>query len=221
LVGQPFQGTVLLSHLHWDHVHGIPFFAAGDRNDARTHVRLPAQNGRTGVELISGQMSPPAFPIRPEQLRGRWTFTATEDGVFEAEGFTVTAFDVAHRGGRTFGYRIDSAAASLGYVPDHAPQAGVSPAVLKCLAEVDLLIHDSQFLPAEQALADDYGHSTVPAAVEFAERVGARRLALFHHGPQRTDDELDDIARAASLSTTLPVMAAREGLVLDLPACPD
>ena len=73
LAGRPFHGSILLSHLHWDHTHGLPFFRAGDHPGSRVDVHLPAQ-GRDPEEALAQGMSPPNFPIRPSQLRGRWRF---------------------------------------------------------------------------------------------------------------------------------------------------
>jgi phosphoribosyl 1,2-cyclic phosphodiesterase len=210
LGGRPFQGTILLSHLHWDHVQGVPFFAAGDRADARVDLVVPAQDGASGRDLLARFMSPPAFPITPEGLRGRWAFTAVAPGVFEADGFVVTAVEVAHKGGRTYGYRVSADGGSLGYLPDHAPALGVSPELLAAMHGVDLLVHDAQFTEAERERADDYGHATIADAVAFAEQLGAGALALFHHGPYRTDDALDRIREEAA-GARLPVLVAREG----------
>lgn len=213
LGGEPFRGTILLSHLHWDHVQGIPFFLAGDRPDARVDVVLPAQGGRSGRDLLAQTLSPPAFPITPEGLRGEWRFRTSESRAFSAEQVGVTAFDIAHKGGRTYGYRLDSGGASVAYLPDHAPAAGVDAPTLRALADVDVLIHDAQFVAAERGIADAFGHATVDDAVALAERVGARSLVLFHHGPGRTDDALDEIA--AATRGRVPVVMAREGMVMD------
>jgi phosphoribosyl 1,2-cyclic phosphodiesterase len=215
LAPDAFRGSILLTHLHWDHVMGIPFFGAGDRDDARVDVLLPAQDGRTGVDLLAALMSPPSFPITPEGLHGTWRFEAIEPVPLRAEGFDVLPFDVAHKGGRTFGYRVSSAAASIGYVPDHAPAAGVSGSALEALRGVDVLIHDAQFLEPERRWAVAYGHATIDEAVALAERVGAGMLVLFHHGPQRTDAALDAIA--AEHGRDGWVRTACEGMVLDLP----
>ena len=100
----PFRGTVLLTHLHWDHVQGLPFFRAGDRDDARVDLLLPAQDDGTDAEaLLSRMMSPPFFPIAPSALRGRWRFGLIPGEAFTVEGFSVLALDVPHKGGRTMG----------------------------------------------------------------------------------------------------------------------
>jgi ribonuclease BN (tRNA processing enzyme) len=217
LGGRPYDGAILLSHLHWDHVQGLPFFAAGDRDDARVHLLLPAQDGRSGRDLLAQTLSPPAFPIAPEGLRGDWAFSALPAGTCDLEGFTVTAVDATHKGGRTLAYRVERDGASVVYLPDHAPAAGVSAELRELLHGVDVLVHDAQFLEGERPVAVDYGHSTVQDAVALAVDSGAGTLLLFHHSPTRSDDALDEIGRwAADLAPGLRVIVAREGDVLDV-----
>jgi phosphoribosyl 1,2-cyclic phosphodiesterase len=226
LDGRPFEGAVLLTHLHWDHVQGLPFFAAGDRDDSHVRVYMPEQTGpdgreREAAEVLALAMSPPHFPIGPEGLRGDWSFEALKPGSYAVEGFEVVAFDVPHKGGRTFGYRVTDGTASMAYIPDHCPQAATSPAIARECAGVDLLVHDAQFLAHERAVADLYGHATVDDALELAERCGARRLALFHHSPARRDHDVDMIGRTAArtgagLGRVVEVIVAREEVVVDL-----
>ena len=217
LGGRPFDGSVLLSHLHWDHVQGIPFFAAGDRADARVDLHVPAQDGRSGRDLLAQTMAPPAFPITPEGLQGRWRFEALSSGTHQLEGFEVVAVDVSHKGGRTFGYRVADAHGAVAYLPDHAPVAGVSVELRRVLAGVDVLVHDAQFLDAERPRAVDYGHATVEDAVTLAQQCGAATLVLFHHSPARDDAALDRIAAwAPALAPGLDVVVAREGDVLEV-----
>jgi hypothetical protein len=122
LHGRPFRGTILLSHLHWDHVHGLPFFAAGDTPQAQVRVVLPGQGGGLTAEAVLEQdMSPPHFPITPAQLRGSWTFESAEPGPLAAGCFRVLAREIPHKGGRTFGYRVSDGRTTLAYLPDHDP----------------------------------------------------------------------------------------------------
>ena len=123
LAGHVFAGTILLTHLHWDHVHGLPFFQAGDRDDARAALFLPQQPGGTAADVLGRGMSPPHFPITPNGLRGNWTFCMLEPGQLKAEGFTVEAREVPHKGGRTFGYRVSDGRSVITYIPDHCPTA--------------------------------------------------------------------------------------------------
>lgn len=218
LDGRAFAGTVLLSHLHWDHVQGLPFFAAGDRADARVRVLLPDQDGGDAIDVLARAMSPPHFPIGPDGLLGDWCFESLQPGDHHIEGFDVIAADVPHKGGRTFGFRVSDATASIAYVPDHRPEppAG-NEEIRRLLADVDLLVHDAQFLSHECAIADTYGHATVDDARQLAEHSGARTLALFHHAPARTDDEVDEIGRSTA-GSGVEVVIAREGDVIELGA---
>ena len=217
LHGAPFDGSILLSHLHWDHVQGLPFFAAGDRDDARVDFHVPAQDGRSGRDLLAQSFSPPSFPITPEGLRGAWAFHALSDGRHQLEGFEVTAVDIEHKGGRTFGLRVQDDRGSLAYLPDHAPEAGVSDDLRAVLDGVDVLVHDAQFLEGERPLAVDYGHATVEDSIKLAQACRVGTLVLFHHSPARSDDALDGIAAwAQDLATDVHVVVAHEGMTLDV-----
>jgi phosphoribosyl 1,2-cyclic phosphodiesterase len=224
LGGDPFTGTILLSHLHWDHVHGLPFFKGGDRDDALVSLLLPDQlDGQSASEVLARGMSPPHFPIGPEGLRGGWRFETTSPGTFSAEGFTVTALEVPHKGGRTFGYRVSDGHSTMTYVPDHCPTAlgpgddglgAYHDAAMALAAGVDLLVHDAQLLRDEVAAEASFGHAAADYAVGLGRAAGARRVVLFHHKPDRTDDALDRLA--ASFGGDDGVTVASEDLVVSL-----
>ncbi|HET7405804.1 MAG TPA: MBL fold metallo-hydrolase [Mycobacteriales bacterium] len=227
LGGQPFAGTILLTHLHWDHWQGLPFFGAGFLPGARVDVRGPAQPGDP-VEVLSGIMRPPYFPITPEQLGDGWTFDWIEPGRLCVEGFDVLVREIPHKGGRTIGYRITDGRSTLAYVTDHGPSAwspgeqgdGVlHDAALELADGADVLVHDAQHVAAEFPRLAFLGHSTVEYAVRLAESAGVGRLVLFHHDPTRTDDQIDDIV-AGQRGAAVPVEAGRQGRVFDLPAAP-
>ena len=224
LDGNAFAGALLLTHLHWDHVEGLPFFAAGDRDDARVRVLMPDQ-GANATDVLARAMSPPHFPIGPDGLRGDWSFEGIGAGKHRVEGFEVSAFDVPHKGGRTFGFRVDDTngaggASSIAYIPDHHPEAAANTEIARVCAGVDVLVHDAQFLSSEQAIADAYGHATIEDALALSQLCTARTLALFHHGPARTDDEVDAIARRfggqAASGRGVEVIVAREEAVIEL-----
>ena len=224
LDGRAFRGTILLGHLHWDHTHGLPFFAAGDRADADVELFLPAQGG-DAEEVLGRAFGPPHFPIRPSQLEGRWGFAELEPGEHRFGGFTVLALDIPHGGGRTFGFRVSDGSASVAYLSDHSPiLSGPGPHglgeyhdnALRLAHGVDVLIHDAQITAAEFAARSRYGHSAVEYAAGLAEAAGARRLMLFHHDPSRTDDGLDAIVGSLA-GGPVTVTAAVEGMVMSLP----
>lgn len=224
LGGAPYDGSILLGHLHWDHVHGLPFFKGGGQPGARVDVLLPAPDGDP-VEVLSRGMSPPHFPIGPQQLGAGWSFGALRDGLtFSVEGFSVLAREIPHKGGQTFGFRVSDGRSTLAYLSDHAPlnvgpgpdgQGELHDAALELAADVDVLIHDAQFVAAEFPGVAFLGHASVEYATSLARAAGARRLALFHHSPERTDAEIDQIV-AERQPTDLSLFAAAEGAPLRL-----
>ena len=230
LGGAAFAGTILLSHLHWDHCLGLPFFRGGDRDDARVRLLLPDQGGTAGdgrgsaERLLSRVMSPPFFPVTPGQLHGDWTFGWVSPGQLKAEGFTIAARQIPHKGGKTIGYRVSDGHSTLAYVTDHCPTAlGPGPeglgayheAALDLASGVDLLVHDAQLVAEEVPAEAGFGHAAAEYAVGLAVRAGASRVALFHHKPSRTDDQLDATARRFA-GAPLPVLVAAEGLSVEL-----
>ena len=225
LGGRAFDGSILLTHLHWDHVQGLPFFSAGDREGSRVTLSVPADDeGTDPVSLLERMMSPPFFPIGPRQLRGDWRFQVVSSGGFRAEGFDVVALEVPHKGGRTFGYRVSDGRITVTYVPDHCPTAvGPGPdgagecheAILQLARGADLLIHDSQLRAEEVEAEASFGHAAAEYAVELAIKAGVGQVALFHHKPSRVDEEIDETVHRFA-DSALPVFGAREGTTLAL-----
>ena len=209
---QPFRGTILLTHLHWDHLQGLPFCPSIDRDDAVVRLLMPAQEGSV-AEVMRRAMSPPHFPIGPDGLRGDWTIESLDVGDHELESVSVRAAAVTHKGGRTFGYRLADAVGSLAYLPDHVASAQPRrAAAIALVADVDVLVHDAQFGRCESEVAHAYGHSTVDDAIDLALDAGVGELVLFHHAPGRTDDELDDLLEVARTRTTRTALTVSLGV---------
>lgn len=222
---EPFRGSLLLSHLHWDHVHGLPFFKAGARGGARTDVLMPTR-GEDPLTLMARSMSPPHFPVGPQDLGPGWTYQSLTAGAYTLEGFDVLVREIPHKGGLTYGFRVGDSSASIAYLSDHAPFVlGPGPdgngerhaAALELAAGVDLLIHDAQYLAAEFPAVAYLGHSAIEYAIALGEEAGAGAVLLFHHAPERTDPAIDGIV-ARFAGAPIPVSAAAEGTVLSLPA---
>ena len=218
--GVAFDGDILLTHLHWDHVQGLPFFSAGDRPDAKVRLRFPAQDGaRPGVAgsaqaLLAGSMSPPHFPIGPDGLKGCWTFDVVEPGQFEVGGFSVRALEVPHKGGRTFGYRVEADGVSLAYLPDYDAESDGGAGVALA-AGVDVLLHGGMFGEDERAVARAYGHATVEDACRTAADASAHRLVLLHHAPHRTDRQVEELAARYADRRPPPTVGHEGDVVLD------
>jgi ribonuclease BN (tRNA processing enzyme) len=224
LVGEPFRGAIVLGHLHWDHMIGLPFCSSIDRPDAVVRLLVPEQ-GVAAIELVAHAMSPPAFPIRPEMLRGEWTFETYDEATFELEGFEVTTREIPHSAGRTMGIRVSDGRSSFAYLSDHAPHlldpgpdglGGCHPAAMDLARGVDLLIHDAQYTADELPARAAFGHAACDYPIRLAEAAGADAVLLFHHDPSRTDDAVRDLERAMRARTALNVDAACEGTVIKL-----
>lgn len=221
--GQPFHGSIVLGHLHWDHTQGLPFFRAGDDPGARVDLYVPAQGDTEKV--LERFMSPPHFPITPMQLRGDWRFIGLDTGEREIEGFSVLSLEIPHKGGRTFGYRVSDGRSTVAYMSDHCPTLlGPGPdglgeyheAALRLARDCDVLFHDAQYTDDELPERASFGHSSAGYAVGLAKAAGAKRLLLFHHDPPRTDDQIDEIV-ASYGNGGIPIEAASEGMELVLP----
>ena len=212
LSSDSFKGSLLVSHMHWDHVEGLPFSRALDRDSSRVDMYLPVQNGTAPRDLLAKMMSPPSFPIEPEGLHGTWTFNKVPDGQTTIEDFLVTSAEIEHKGGRTLGFRIEEGAQSVAYLPDHAPSKGMSDEAWALVEGADVLLHDAQFTESERPIAEDYGHATIEETIALAERAGVRMLVLFHHSPVRTDAELDLLGQ--DIESSVEVLFAREGMTI-------
>jgi phosphoribosyl 1,2-cyclic phosphodiesterase len=218
-----FRGSALVTHLHWDHVQGLPFFTPILRPGARLDIYGPPQTDSTLSDAFHRFICPPFFPVTVEQLYGQMTFYDAGDTDLVLDGAKVRVRPVPHVGANN-GYRVEMGGASVAYLSDHQmPQDGthsVSEDVLELCDGVDVLIHDAQYTPEEFVEKSHWGHCTVDYAVFVAREAGAKRLALFHHDPARSDDQLDVLlegAREAAAETAISeVVAAYEGLTVSL-----
>jgi phosphoribosyl 1,2-cyclic phosphodiesterase len=219
-----FEGNALISHLHWDHVQGIPFFTPALRPGATLNVYGPVQeDGRSLAEAFDTFFRPPYFPITLSQLPADLRFIDCEEGLHHIGGYRVTARVIPHVG-RTLGFRIESDRGVVAYLPDHQqPYDGgfdVTDAALELCDGADLLIHDAQFTRDEFRQKYYWGHCMIDYAVAVALRGRVRQLALFHHDPSHDDDTLDDLTSCATEAAGkrgLKVIAAFEGLTVSLP----
>lgn len=213
-----FRGTSLVTHLHWDHVQGLPFFMPINRVGAQLDIFGPGEEMDLG-DAFDQFMRPPYFPVHYSELVGDITFHTIEEGQFEVADAAVTARVVPHVG-KTFGYRVELNGLSVVYIPDHQMPMdgtfGVAEGVLALAAGADVLIHDAQYTPEEFAERPHWGHCTVEYAVHVARTAEARRLVLFHHDPSHCDSTIDGLLQQAreEAGNDLEVVAAAEGMTL-------
>jgi phosphoribosyl 1,2-cyclic phosphodiesterase len=216
-----FRGHCLLTHLHWDHTQGLPFFTPILRPGAELNVYAPQQDdGRSLKTVFDSMICPPVFPVTIAQFPGTVHYHELNDDDFVIGGAKVRARLVPHLG-PTLGFRVEWGGRSVAYVSDHQqPHDGtfsVTRGVRELVDNVDLLIHDSQYTPAEFPVKNNWGHCTVDYAVWLAQNCHVRTLALFHHDPTRSDDAIDEIHRGAvEHCGTTKIVAAYEGLTLEL-----
>jgi phosphoribosyl 1,2-cyclic phosphodiesterase len=222
----PYRASVLLTHLHWDHIIGFPFFTPVFRPDAVIDVYGPRQDGGTLREVFTGVMSPPYFPITPADLGGSVTFHDVGVDDFAINGAKVRSRWVRHTD-PTLGHRIDLEGVSAAYISDHGPGCNpddaddhIPQSVLELCDGVDVLMHDAQHTSTEYETKRHFGHSTIEYAVHVAREAGVRHLVLFHHCPSHSDDAIDEILmharELASAAPGLEVSAAAEGLMLQV-----
>ena len=221
--GDPFKASALLSHLHWDHVQGIPFFGPLLVEGAQLDLYGPVQGEASLCDTVRSFLSPPYFPVDIEALPCEITFHELADSSFDIDGASVRSAEVPHIG-PTLGFRIEFGGTSIAYVSDHqqpgVDSTHVDESVLELAQGVDLLIHDAQFDELEFSVRHDWGHCTVDYAVEVAAQAGASTLALFHHDPGHHDAHIDALlagaSRAAESRGIGEVIAAHEGLTVSL-----
>jgi phosphoribosyl 1,2-cyclic phosphodiesterase len=220
--GVPLHATALLTHLHYDHVLGLPFFAPMRDPGAVLDVFGPSQQGASLHDVLAGMVKPPFFPVHMADFRGELRIHDLEGPAdFSVGSIVVKARSIPHIG-HTLGYRIEADGRVMVYISDHqAPldRRTLDKEVLELCEGADLLIHDAQYTDEEFVTLSDWGHSTAAYAVMVARESGARRLSLFHHDPAHTDKEIDrmlDHARRLAPRQVLDVSAAAEGRSVDL-----
>ena len=201
--GRPVEATILLSHLHWDHIQGLPFFVPA--YVPSTRLQIVGSGRRRDVargDVLAGQMTAPVFPVRLDELGADIGLREVRSG----DALRRSARRACARRGSTtpggvLAYRIEHEGRSVVYATDTEHYACVDPA-LRALAEgADVLIYDSQYTP-EEYRGDGgrsrvgWGHSTYVAGAELARAAGVGQLVLFHHDPQRSDAGVADLERA-------------------------
>jgi phosphoribosyl 1,2-cyclic phosphodiesterase len=239
----PAQIDLLITHTHWDHIIGFPFFEPIYQPQATLQIYGLRRTQSSLRTTIANALSDPLMPMGLEDLRAELHFHEIHEGLcFELGPIRVSTARANHPY-RALAYRLETDEAALVFVPDTGPFHTVlfgderidwageptasTHADLRELAEMrqrmvalcrgaDWLLFDSQFTDEQYARFPHWGHSTAGQAREIAEEAGVGELLLFHHDPHRSDDEIDRIvaAQRALARTGLAVSGASEGRLL-------
>jgi CheY-like chemotaxis protein/phosphoribosyl 1,2-cyclic phosphodiesterase len=231
---EPVRGHLLISHTHWDHIQGFPFFLPLFRRGNEWDVYAPRQLGRTLEEILAGQMKYTYFPVPLGELAATIRYHELTEGTFELGTVRVITRYLNHPA-PALGYRLEAGGVAVVYATDHEPHsrhhAGQRPTDgsapvhvedkrhIEFLAGADLVIHDAQYTLEEYPDHLSWGHSPAEWAVDFAVAAHAKRLALFHHDPSRDDRAIDTLLarcrqRVAARPEAPEIFAAAEGQYL-------
>jgi phosphoribosyl 1,2-cyclic phosphodiesterase len=239
---KPLDLTLLLTHTHWDHIQGLPFFLPVYKPNNQLRI-LGYEGARVGLEtVLNSQMESPFFPIGLNEVPANIRIEELKDWMFDLGAMKVQACHACHPG-ICVGYRISVGGCSIAFFPDnelrhdhhgHKPaqpshgkesvgiQNGESK-VAEFVRGVDVLIMDSQYDAQEYERHIGWGHGCVDKVVSLALKAKVKQLFLFHHDPNHDDDKINEMVAharklAGSTSSTLQIDAAREGLRVELPA---
>lgn len=230
---------ILLSHAHWDHIQGFPFFAPIYQSNQEISMfptffggttvcgmcqKLKAEGATAMMCPLLDQMDGAHFPVRSEQVPSRTKCVTKEEMNFlRSRGVNITKIAANHPGG-SFGYKVENDGRSIIYLTDNEleppyPKATDFDGFVKFCWKADALIHDAQYLEPDMPFKHGWGHSLIGQVCDLALKAEVRHLILYHHDPDRTDEELDRIQedtqrRLAEQNPRIPCTVAFEGLSL-------
>lgn len=219
--GHPLNLTLLLTHTHWDHIQGLPFF--GPIYNSRCRLKIwgceGARKGLTGI--LTGQMESTYFPVSFGTLPSNIEIHELKKFDFKIGSIRVKAMRANHPG-VCVGYKLFTPHGTIAYFPDNESRVGgPDRGMIEFLRDTDVLILDSQYDSTEYKQHAGWGHGCVDDSVELALRANVKRLCLFHHEPDHSDKQMDALLNHARKLVTkqkakLRVDAAREGMVIEL-----
>jgi len=210
--GAPRIMHLLISHVHWDHIQGLPFFPPIYFPDFEIHIYGVSNLSK----MLNQQMKHPFFPIEFPELNSKITFHTIESSPLEIAGCTVSPLSLKHPQ-EVLGYRIEDNGKSVVYSSDTEYTYGEdTSAFIEAIRDSELLMYDAQYTPEEYESGKiGWGHSTYEAAAKIARKANIKTLILFHHEPTHNDRvirEIEEKARKLFPNT----IAAREGVALDV-----
>lgn len=195
--GQSLDIDILMTHFHWDHIQGIPFFAPlySPANHVRFHTTKPTEEVRN---ILEGQMTHPYFPVAFELLAAKRDFQSLAGQKSEKLGeLTVHPFPMNHPQGAT-GYRLEADGSVIVHCCDHEHGvASIDRGIREFATGADILVYDAQFTPTEYETKKGWGHSTWLEGIAVAKDAGVKHLVLSHHDPMHTDEFLRGVLTEA------------------------
>ncbi len=212
--GAPIHAHIFLSHFHWDHIQGIPFFAPL-YDSAENHFLFHSSSRTRGLQrALEEQMADPYFPVNMTEMAAHRHFYDIEEGRVPFDDCVIQSKWLNHPQG-CLGFRLETDHGVLVYATDNEPGHEVFDRNVRKLAEgADVLIYDAQYLPEEYAAKKrGWGHSHWREAINIVMESGAKELVLFHHDPDHSDTCIDTVVQQAS-SYYPKVRAASEGMEL-------
>lgn len=228
----PLRGHILISHTHWDHIQGFPFFAPLFVPNNEWNVYAPYGLGTPLEDTLAGQMEYAYFPVTLDQLDAYIKYNDLVEGEFYLGNVHVTTRYMNHPV-PTLGYRLSVGGVVMVYATDHEPHSlhvheqtnlpvhHEDLRHIEFLSGADLVIHDAQYTEEEYQQKISWGHSSLEKAMDFAISAQVKRLVFFHHDPLRDDDTLDRLVEGnrqslAARGTDLEILGASEGDVIEL-----
>ena len=214
--GNAISAHIFLSHFHWDHIQGIPFFAPLYCNSGNSFVFHSSSRTRGLQQALEEQMADPYFPVNMNEMAASRQFSNIDQGRMAFDGCTVDTMWLNHPQG-CLGFRLEHKGKVLVYATDNEPGHAIFDKNVRKLAEgADVLIYDAQYLPEEYAARKQgWGHSHWREAVNVVMESGAKELILFHNDPDHSDACIDSVVTKAR-EYYPKVRAASEGMEIVL-----
>jgi phosphoribosyl 1,2-cyclic phosphodiesterase len=214
--GHPINAHIFLSHFHWDHIQGIPFFSPLYNDRESSFIFHSSSRTRGLQQALEEQMADPYFPVNMSDMAAHRQFCTIDEGRTQLEGCTVQSMWLNHPQG-CLGFRMETQGKVIVYATDNEPGDPVFDKSVRKLAEgADLLIYDAQYLPEEYAARKQgWGHSHWREAINVVMESGAKELILFHHDPDHSDSCIDAVVKQAREHYP-KVRAASEGMEIVL-----
>jgi phosphoribosyl 1,2-cyclic phosphodiesterase len=215
--GRPLQAHVFVSHFHWDHIQGMPFFRPLYNSPASQFIFHSSCRTRRLEQVMAEQMAAPYFPVDLAHMKAKRNFYDIENGCLPMDdGIKIKTAYLNHPQG-CLGFRLETKDGVLVYATDNEPgDAHFDKNVRKLAEGADILIYDAQYLPEEyEAQRRGWGHSHWREAVNVVMESGAKELILYHHDPDHTDEVVDKVVQDAR-NYYPKVRAAAEGMEIQL-----